>query len=497
MTSVSSRKGDRSFPYEKMLMADAFLIVGFTLLSFGLGLSFYHVPVIPQDEAGNYLSLENSYSQNFSFQLEQGDTLLVGVKAYAPVNLTLLLTHDVNPQPLLVLRAGASVSLINFSYRATVAGEYKVIVFENTTDPSNRATYCDFEIMSIVALSSPVRPYPFYGIVLVCAGLLSLVYSKKTGMKVREVEEWFEWSGYILPVVFLISSIGFALLSSWFIVTSPSQIGVVEGVLLVMFSAANVYSLLVAVTTSQGRSLLLFLRSILVASIAWIAIVSLLIYLLPSIISSGLYYWDPSVFLSSLETLANMGSTLFQVESLVAMLVVFYCLSFHYGNQRAFSYLLEVEAVEAGTLKGLSRKLDGALRKKDLEEFFNRLREEDLEASVFLFFLLSDHIASRINSFTYHSAIAERRSIFSKDIYDRKPVEKVLEPLGLMKVIGGERFKTFKLRSNRPNVIRLLNLFKESDNKGEKDKVAEWAGVTLLRERRMKYSGLTREKESY
>lgn len=495
MTSLSSRKGERGFPYEKVLIADAFLIIGFTLLSFGLGLSFYHVPVVPQDNVTS-LIFENSYSQNFSFQLGEGDTLLVGVKSYATANLTLLLTHGVDPQPLLVLMASASSSLVNFSYRATGAGEYKVIVFENLTDPSNRATYCDVEVMSITALSSPVRPYLVYGITLVCAGLISLIYSRKTRVKVSEAKEWSEWRSYALPTVFLVSSIGFALLSSWFITISPSQMGITEDVLLLVFSAANVYSLLVAMTTLQGGSLLVFLRTLLIAIIVWIATVSLLIYLLPSIFASSLYYWDPLVFLKSLQGLANMGSTLFQVETLVIILVIFYCLSFHYGNQRVYSCLLEVQAVEAGTLKGLFRKLESTLRKKNLEEFFNRLREEDLEASVFLFFLLSDHIASGVNSFTYHSAIADRREIFSKDIYERKPVEKVLQPLGYMKVIGEERFKTFKLQTNRPSVSRLVALFKEIGNRGEKEDLARWAGVSLLKERRKKYSGLTKEKES-
>jgi hypothetical protein len=493
--TMSSRRANGTPPYEKMLTADALLIIGLILLSFGLGLSFYHVPTVPQDNVTS-LIVENGYSQNVSFQLNQGDTLLVGVKPFALANLTLVLTRDSDPKPLLTKKAGSSGSLVNFTYKVNASAEYNVFVIENLTDPSNKPTYCDIEIMSIVTLSSPLRPYVAYGIALVCVSLVSLVYTRKIRVKAKNVEEWSEWRGYVLPVVFLISSIGFALLSSWFIITSPSQLGVVEALLLVVFSAANVYSLLVAVTTSQGKPLLVFQRSLLVAVVVWIATMSLLIYLLPSVVGSGLYYWNPSAFLTSLEGLSNMGATLFQIESLLAILVVFYCLSFHYGNQRAFTYMLEIETVEAGTLKGLSRELESALRKNNLERFFSKLKEVDLESSVFLFFLLSDHTASRVNSFTYHSAIAERRNVFSKDIYERKPVEKVLEPLGLIKIIGGERLKTFKLQTSRPNVVRLVNLFKESEKKGQKDKVSEWAGVNLLRERRMKYSGLTERKES-
>jgi hypothetical protein len=379
---------------------------------------------------------------------------------------------------------------------ATTSGEYRVTVFENLMAPSNRAVYCDVEVMSIITLSYPFRPYLVYGIGLVCAGFASLVYSRRIAVNIRKGAEWSDWRSYSLPTVFLISSIGFALLAAWFIVTNSSQTGAVQGVLLVAFSATNVYSLLVSMTTLRGRSLLFFLRALLIAALVWIATVSLLIYLLPTFLTSSLYNLAPAVFLNSLQALAGIGSTIFQIETLLAILVFLYCMSFHYGNQRAYRHLLDVEAIEAGTLTGLLKKLESALRERNLELFFRMLREKDLESAVLLFFLLSDHVESRANSFTYHGAIMDRRDIFSKDIYERKPVETVLQPLGLVRVTGGERFKAFRLQADRPNTNRLIALFKELTSKGKKDDIAGWAGVHILRERRMKYAGLKKTENS-
>jgi hypothetical protein len=142
------------------------------------------------------------------------------------------------------------------------------------------------------------------------------------------------------------------------------------------------------------------------------------------------------------------------------------------------------------------KKLENSLAKKNLEEFFEKLRNHDLEASAFLYFILSDHVNSGTSSFTYHSTISDRREVFSKDIYERDPAQKVLQPLGYLKISGEGRFKKFQLQADKPIVNRLITLYRNTATTAEKSSLAKWAGVDLLRQRRMRYSGLLKEDES-
>jgi hypothetical protein len=142
------------------------------------------------------------------------------------------------------------------------------------------------------------------------------------------------------------------------------------------------------------------------------------------------------------------------------------------------------------------KKLDNSLGKKNLADFFEKLRNQDLEASAFLYFILSDHVNSGINSFTYNSTNSDRREVFSKDIYERDPAQKVLQPLGYLKIFGKGRFKTFQLQVGKPTVNRLIALYRNTASTAEKSRLANWAGVDLLKQRRMRYSGLLKEDDS-
>jgi hypothetical protein len=482
----------RGASYEKMLVADTFLIIGCILLSFGLGLSFYYVPVSAQDSITTLVP-SNSYSQNFTVHLDQGDTLVLGVKPYALANISLLLM-DAGSQPKVRLQASEAGALLNFTYTAGAGGDYRIQVLENLTDPSNRPVSCQLEAMSVVFFASPARPYVFYGVLVVAFGFASLIFSRRTGVKTKDLGEWFEPRGYILPSVLLVSTIGFALLFSIYILVGSSQLGMIGDLFLVAFSALNIYSLLVGITTLQGKPLMVFLKMLFISIAVWFVTLSLLVILLPSIFLQSTPYWDLGVFLTFMEGLAELSSAFNQVVTLVIILVIAYCLSYRYGKHRIYSHQIDTELVEAGTLKELQRELESAVGKKSLEEFFGKLRDKNLEASVFLFYILSDHVSIRMNSFTYHSIIADRRDVFSKDIYERDPAQAILQPLGFLKVSGKGRFKRYRLRANEPVVNRLITLFKENAQGGGVENLSEWSGVDLLKERRMRYAGQLKDK---
>jgi hypothetical protein len=267
-------------------------------------------------------------------------------------------------------------------------------------------------------------------------------------------------------------------------------------ILLAVFPALNSFSLLVGVITLQGKPLLIFLRGLLLSIATWILSMSVLVYLLPPAFLGYSYTWDLNVFLRSMQGLATLNSVFLEVETILVVLVLAYCLSYRYGRHRIYTYQLDIEVVETGTLSGLMKKLENSLAKKNLEEFFEKLRNHDLEASAFLYFILSDHVNSGTSSFTYHSTISDRREVFSKDIYERDPAQKVLQPLGYLKISGEGRFKKFQLQADKPIVNRLITLYRNTATTAEKSSLAKWAGVDLLRQRRMRYSGLLKEDES-
>jgi hypothetical protein len=491
MSSLSDRRSGRSSSYEKMLVADTFLIIGCILLSFGAGLSFYYIPVAAQDVVAP-LALDNGYSKNFTIHLDQGDALLLGAKPYALANISLFLSNA-NFQPILVFVSSEPGSFLNFSYTASIAGDYKIVVLENLTVPSNSPVYCEVEVMSVQVLGSPLRPYVIYGVALVLVGFVSLLYSRRSRVRTRELDEWYDKKDYFLPILLLASTIGFASLFSLYSVLGSNQLGVIGDILLVTFPALNVYSLLVGIITLQSKPLHIFLRTLLLSIVTWITCFSILVYLLPSILLGYSYTWDLNVFLRSMQGLATLNTVFLEVETLLVIIVLAYCLSYRYGRHRIYSYQLDIQVSETGSLEGLMKKLESTLGKKDLEEFFKKLRDRDLEASALLYFVLSDRVNSGINSFTYHSIISDRREIFSKDIYERDPAQKILQPLGYLKVSGEGRFKTYQLQVDKPIVNRLITLFKNITPTTKKDNVAKWAGVDLLKQRRMRYSGLLKE----
>jgi hypothetical protein len=494
MSSLSERKSRRSISYEKMLVADTFLIIGFILISFGAGLSFYYTPIAAAD-TGTTLSADNSYSYNFTIHLDQGDRLVLGVQPSTPANLTLVL-DGTDSKPILTYMTSEPGSLLNLTFAATIPGNYRIVVLENLTTTSNRGVDCDVGIMSIQVLGGPARPYLVYGIALIIVGLLALLYSRRSGIKTGELEGWYNRRDYVLPSLLVVSTIGFVSLFSTYVALGVDRFGELGDILLVAFSALNAFSLLVGVITLQGKPLLVFLRALLLSIVSWILGASILINLLPSVLLGYSLTWDLSLFLKSMQGLAAMDSIFVEVEAILAIVVLVYCLSYRYGRHQIYTYQLDVELVEAGTLSGVAKKLGTSLGKKDLQGFFEKLRSQDLEASVFLYYILFDHVNSGTNSFTYHRTIAERREVFSKDIYERDPAQKILQPLGYLRVSGEGRFKTFQLRADQPIVSKLIALYRGATSITEKSDLSKWAGVDLLKQRRMRYSGLLKEEES-
>ena len=492
MASTRSSSVGRSVSYEKMLVADTFLIIGCILLSFGLGLGFYSVPIKAQDSVTT-LDSSNTYSQNLLIHLDRGDILVIGVKPYALANVSLLLV-DPNSHPIAEYQPTEPGAILNFTYTTTASGEYVVQVLENLTDPANRAVNCQLEAMSIVSLIDPARPYIIYGLILVVVGIVSLLFSRRVSVRTRDPGEWYEPRGYILPSLLLVSTIGFAALFSIYMLNGYTQLGTIGDVLLVAFSALNICALLLGATTLQDKPLMVFLRSLFICIAVWFATLSILVALLPSVFLQSTPYWDLGVFLASMEGLASLNSAFSQIVTLVVILVIAYCLSYRYGKHRIYSYQVEAELVDAGTLRELLRELETAIGRKDLGEFFRKLKDKDLEASVFLFYILSDHANTGTTSFTYHSIISDRRDVFSKDIYERDPAQKTLKPLGFLKVSGAGRFRRHRLQIREPMVNRLINLFKEEVEKGDMDSLSKSAGADLLKERRMRYAGQLKEK---
>jgi hypothetical protein len=493
MHSVSDRKRGRS-SYEKMLVADTFLIIGCILISFGAGLSVYYAPITAQDTV-TPLSIDNNYSNNLTIHLDPGDRLLLGVKPYALANLTLVL-DGTDSKPILVYTTSEPGSFLNLTYSATISGSYRIVVLENLTTPSNTGIDCQIEVMSLQILGTPSRPYLVYGILLIIVGLVSLLYSRRSGIRTGELEEWHSTGDYALPSLLIASAIGFASLFTSYAVLGPSPFGSLGDILLIVIPALNVCSLLVGTITLQGRSLHIFLRALLVSIALWILSVSILAYLLPSTLLGYSYTWDLNLFLRAMQGLDTLNSTFIEIETILAIVVLAYCLCYRYGRHRIYTFQLGVESVEAGTLSGTAKKLKNALGKKDLEGFFEKLRNQDLEASVFLYFVMLDHAKSGINSFTYHRTISDRREVFSKDIYERDPAQKVLQPLGYLRVSGEGRFKIFQLRVDNPIVSRLIELYKNAASTMNETSLAKWAGVDLLKQRRMRYSGLLKEDAS-
>ncbi|MEM2907117.1 MAG: hypothetical protein QW739_03455, partial [Candidatus Odinarchaeota archaeon] len=105
-----------------------------------------------------------------------------------------------------------------------------------------------------------------------------------------------------------------------------------------------------------------------------------------------------------------------------------------------------------------------------------------------LYIVIREYVDKGVCEFTYHKLITEYGDLFNKKLYERKPVELILTPLGFVEQPLG-RFKFFKLNTEVQEIkfiVKSLNRPKGLDFA----KMLEAAsGIEELRTRKLKFSG--------
>ncbi len=459
-------------------------LIGVILLASGLSLTLYH-RVASVEVTGFYtVSLENGYSFNMTLLLNKGDRLLIYISPLKQVNYSLTIENSFEIMFLNAVQIDKTL-LVNVNFTEP----HIILVSEH---PPFQYTQIRFEIIRFT--STPSYNYIFLGVPLTVTGLtLSFTglrefkfFRKRLGNGLR-----FNLAEFSLIAVFLLSYAFMTLLLPDFIISVIFQ-NWVTIILLIFFSTVNMISVYRCSMKFTGEKSRLF--SILLTALAYLWVSTSIILLLQSQILVLEYYEPGSIIVFNLirEFTLNYSIIYFQIMIFNLIPSVFYIhLSYSWlqGSYLEYSTGLNQPPVEENPLTVLKNNLTASLNKRDLAGFFNLLKEASLEASVILFLVVREYVEGGGFEFTYHKLILEYSGLFNKKLYERKPVERVLIPLGFIKPSSG-RVKIFRLNTGLEEVGFIVNLLNTAIDNNVLSLVEAAAGVGELRERKIKFSGV-------
>jgi len=347
-------------------------------------------------------------------------------------------------------------------------------------------------------LEHPLRPYLIYGITLIIIGLsLTFFIIKNIVLNVKWRSRPKYQSRELLFIFISIAPIPIMIISlNQFI---PNIISGENIQLFILFGCSTISLGTSYYTTGllKNEKLLTYSWIILALSFVWSLFSNLNISTASYQLLNQLNLNDPNEVYVSQYWLARLESVFFQIELFIILIHIFYVFLAAYENirsQEQIAVLLEKETKKE-PFSPVKRKLETLINKKDLNNFFNQLSEVDIEASSIFFCILKESLHEN-KTFTYNIIVNSFHKFFSKNIYERKPVERILKPLNLVTMTGG-KIKYFRLNTHNPYVKKLLDLFKQFENDTEKiHQLMEYAGLNKLKERKEKFTSSVKEKNS-
>ncbi len=458
-------------------------LLGIILLAAGLPLTLYNRCLAVEVSGVYTASFENSYSFNITVFLNQGDRLLLYISPLKQVNYSLTVKNSwesivLNSTPL----DKTLLIQVNFTELHTL------LVREL---PPFQYAQIRFEVIRFT--NTPLYNYIFIGLPLTVAGA-TLSF---TGFRsVKFLKGASQTAGdlsikYLSTLIlFLLSYISMALILPNFIIDVIFQ-NWFTIILLISLSLINIISVYkISINFASGKFRFL---PLLLLSLAYLWMPLSITLLLQSQLLVFNYYEPNNILSFNLihEFTLNYTSIYFQMILFILIPPVFYVyLSSTILQSRYFEQSAELnrKPVEENTLLSLKNSLIDSINNRDLVEFFNLLKNISLEAAAILFIIVKDYVERKIREFTYHKLISEYNELFNKKLYERKPVELILSPLGFINQSYG-RFKIFQLNTEIKEVnfiVNQLSLFKAESKLSILESAA---GLNELRERKIRFSG--------
>ncbi|WEU39830.1 MAG: hypothetical protein OdinLCB4_004995 [Candidatus Odinarchaeum yellowstonii] len=458
-------------------------LIGIILLASGLPLILYHRSVDLNISGLYTLSFENSYSFNTSIFLNQGDRLLLYVSPLKQVNYSLIVNNSLENLVLNTTQIDKTLLIsVNFT-------ELHTLIVKEL--PPLQYTQIRFEVIRYASI--PVYNYIFLGMPLTIAGL-TLSFTSLRGFKYTREGSGppirFNLRDFSMITIFLLSYAVMLVTLTTFIIDIIFQ-NWFWILVLIFFSLINIISVYKISTTFPGEKFKPLSIILLVLAYLWIPLS--IISLLQSQALIFNYYDVNNILTFNLirEFTLNYTSVYFQMMLFILIPPVFYVYLSYTSLEGAYpeaSIILSQRPVEATFHITLRNNLVDYMNKRDLAGFFEALKDISVEAAAILFLVSKEYVENKNCDFTYHKLLLNYKELFNKKLYERKPVETFLTPLDLVKTAPG-RFKIFKLNTEAKEVKFIVNQLNELKGEGDLSLLESAAGVTVLRERKVRFSG--------
>ncbi|MHA1238916.1 MAG: hypothetical protein ACTSSJ_06775 [Candidatus Odinarchaeia archaeon] len=457
------------------------VIIGGAIFTIGLGFIFYNVSGRLEERGVIYLTSENSYTYNETIYFNKGDITDIYIRSYNTVNLTCNILDEngtVVSQAQVYLNNSLSVN-----FTAPYSGEYLLII--------NSTAYTTVKLYFLTFLSSPNKPYFLYGCILIILSSFLLAVPVKTLFKKKEQNIYFEEyePKEIILILVSVLPISFTLLFLTQLLPTLVAGNFIPLFLILLFSVSSLALSYVVTSILKGKKLLEYSWLLLFLALMWSFLANFTFSNISSQILDNVVLMDPNIVYVSEYWLDHLDSVFFQLEIFILLIHTFYSFLSVYENMRAREHTMELitgKEEDVATII-LRRKLKNMIAKKKIHEFFEEIKKIDIEASGILLCLLKDSL-NEASSFTYNRLITDYNEFFSKNLYERKPVERVLAPLELVKITG-EKIKHMRLNTEKPEVKKLINIFKQVyQNKEDSLLLEKAAGLDQLKIRKEKFT---------
>ncbi|MHA1754962.1 MAG: hypothetical protein ACTSYR_05555 [Candidatus Odinarchaeia archaeon] len=463
-------------------------IIGCVLFTLGIGLAFYNQNVTATSNSLYALSLENNYQVNISLSFDANDRVIIQVSPFEDLNYSITVY---NPSSTILQEnlSGKSIKLISLVVNET--DSYIISI-------SELSTY-KYSLISIRVgfLSSKLNP-PFLmlSIPIIISGIfLSFIGLKEINLLRKKTVFYYDFSPkeLLLTSGTIVSFILQVVVLNYFIdeVALQDMFGIIIVIITTLF---NIIITFTASNTLKGNKLWLFSIMLLGLSFIWPIITFLILSYSKNIIFEYLFYGILTDFSSLMDLLVNYSSVYFQLAFFILTIsLLYFTIGVNQGKEAVKEILNFEEKFRKEkfyTLTVLKTKLLKAVKKTGILAFFKELSDFNLEASAVLYLMLKEYALNNNNQFTYHKLISEHRDIFNKKLYERNPVEEILEPLELVEKEVG-RFKVFKLNTRNNLISKILEKLENILNTDELSHLETIVGLDKIRERKIRFSGLS------
>lgn len=461
--------------------------IGVLVFALGLGFTLFQPRLDTSQNNIYFLSLENQYTANITLSLENNDRLLLYISPIKNVNYNLSIRDSTG-----IILALNSTQITDKTLELSIN---KTDTYTLTVSETPPLKYTQLNFDAVTLLSQPPSPYIVLGLPLLLAGAaLSLIGLKEIGFFRPKSGLYYRYTLKELSLIsfsIILFAVALVLLASFLIdLVIGNWLNITLLVFLLILNFTLVYE--VSLTLKEDK-LRLFSITLFALAYIWIPISFTLIDQSQLIIYNSYSLFDEAAFTQIKIFSSNYGNLYYQTLLFIILIPLFYVyLGYNQGKTALTAIFEKMEKMKISPLDAdlnlLREQLIYHLGKGDVKSFFATLKGKSIEASAILYLTIKSYVENKLAEVTYHKLILDYSDLFNKKLYERKPFERVLEPLRFIDR-AGERFKVFRLNTELEEIKTVAQFLSRLGDDAALKEFEECSGVSDLRDRKTRFSG--------